>query len=186
MRKPRLSLSLSLSLSLFRFQKPSILTTNVNQIKSKMQFNLTSLFVLASMTLTGAVAAAGTAATVAGICPDQAITAPDGRKLRFTGGGGSGKRGTEQDISFDIPAHVGSAVGLANVYLRNNDMKAYQVQGESITGAQFLPRQDSSAFERYIVPQSTPPGLYTLWANLRLKDGSTCTFGGKTTLTVLA
>lgn len=130
--------------------------------------------------------AASQSGGVAGVCAAEAITASDGRKIRFTGGGGSGKRGTYQDVSLDIPADVGSAVALANVYLRNGDLKAFYVQGQSITGAKFARGRDSSAFERYIVPYSTPPATYTLWANLRLSDGSTCTIGGETTLTVIA
>ena len=73
--------------------------------------------------LSGALVAS---AASAAHCTTEQLTASDGRALRFTGGGGSFQRGTEQDISFDIPTGT-QLSGLANIYIRDSNGKAWNV-----------------------------------------------------------
>lgn len=122
----------------------------------------------------------------AATCTADQLTAPDGRQVRFTGGGGSFKRGTEQDISFDIPTGTEMS-GLANIYLRDVNGKAYQVVNKGISGGAFPQDRDATASGRFVVPPSAtgslvgvPTGTYFYYANFRLRNGGTCSFGSNT------
>jgi len=76
----------------------------------------------------------------------------------------------------DIP--TGTALsGVANVYIRDGNNRAYQVLNQDIDGAEFG-TADSSASATFVVNgYTTPAGQYTYWANLRLNNGGTCAIG---------
>lgn len=191
------SFSLSLFLSLLSeckalsdlfhiFSSFHIYLSSFSQPLFNMQFPQLSQTLVVVSCAFAASAAPAASSSLAAHCTTEQLTASDGRALRFTGGGGSFERGTEQDMSFDIPTGT-QLSGLANIYIRDNNGKAWNVVTKRITGGSFFADRDSTAHAEFVVPGvaskgvvAVPVGQYTYWANMRLKSGETCATGSTT------